>query len=68
MLTNVYTHQSDSGFEMSKKKQIQTTKIGGVYYTVIKDAITGTESFGTKCPGNPDDFDYDPDMDVWRAK
>ena len=67
MFTNVYTHQSDSGFEMSKK-QVQTTKIGGVYDTVIKDPITGTESSGTNCPGNPDDFDYDPDMDVWRAK
>lgn len=67
IFTNLYTHKRNYGFEMSKK-QVHTTKIRGVYRTVFKDPITGTESFGTNCPGNPDDFDYDPDMDVWRAK
>jgi len=67
MFINVYIHQGDSGFEMSKK-QVQTTKAGGIYDTIVKDPIAGTESSGANCPGNPDDFDYDPDMDVWRAK
>jgi hypothetical protein len=36
--------------------------------TIIKDRQTGIESVGSICPGDPKDFEYDPQADVWVAK
>lgn len=42
--------------------------IVGLYQTIIKDRQTGIEHVGSICPGDPKDFEYDPQADVWVAK
>lgn len=48
--------------------KVSFERIGGISVPVVKNTITGSEHYGSDCPGNPDDFDYDPTMDIWISK
>ena len=37
----------------------------GAWKTWIKDLKTGTERKGPYVPGHPDDFDFDPEKEIW---
>lgn len=67
ILIDLHSYPLVLGYGKSNNR-VTITKLGGVYIPIIKDTITGTESYGSDCPGNPDDFDYDPAMDIWTAK
>lgn len=58
----------DVVYEDSNKK-VRVQKSGtGLYETEIINKSTGVSTIGQQCPGNPDDFDYDPSTDIWKAR
>ena len=40
----------------------------GCWQTWIKDLKTGREKTGPYCPGNPDNFIFDPKEEMWLFK
>jgi len=53
--------------DSDKKVSVQKNRIG-IYETEVIDKSTGVSRVGQQCPGNPDNFDYDPSIDLWKAR
>ena len=50
----------------NKDIEVRAKEIGfGCWETWIKDLKTGREKTGPYCPGNPDNFIFDPDEETW---
>jgi hypothetical protein len=51
----------------NKKVRVQKNRIG-IYETEIINKSAGVARVGQQCPGNLDNFDYDPSTDSWKAR
>ena len=50
----------------NQKIEVKAREIGfGCWKTWIKDLKTGKERFGPYCPGNPKEYIFDPEDEVW---
>jgi len=68
MQAHAYTSKNKNIIYEDANKEVRTEKNKfGRFDIIIKDKHFDVESIGAQCPGNPEEYNYDPTTDTWSA-